>query len=149
MIDWPALSRLIPEALMVVIVLGYIRDQAKQQAVKDAAREQAALEREAAMAAREEARELRQNERDQRRDDSFISAMANRDKEWRDFMSVERTRQAEGLANLAHEITPLVALAAATNQLISMHDKWEREELERRLPMRPATGPLHPHKETE
>ena len=86
----------------------------------------------------------RQDAKDDHRDKAFIAAMASRDREWRDFMNIERTRQADGLANLTRELSTLVLLSQATNSLITQHDTWERQEIERRLPMKPATGPLTP-----
>lgn len=100
-IDWAALSRLIPEALMVVIVLGYLWQAGKRQDAKD-----------------------------ERRDSMFINAMANRDKEWREFMNVERKRQSESTASLAHEIGALASIVSATNSLLVQHDAWERLRLE-------------------
>lgn len=114
---------------MVVIVLGYIWQRGKLQDARDEHRDTMFINSSIS------------------RDKQFLDAISERDKEWREYMGIDRVRQAEGLARLTHEITLLAQLVSTGNQLLTTHDKWEREELDRRLPLKPKTGPFKAHEE--
>lgn len=126
-IDWAALSRLAPELTLVVIFCAFVLASLRLLIWW--------LDR----------REVAQSNKDARRDKTFLDAIDKQSADWRSFMDVERVRQAEGMSKLAHEMVNLAALVRDTNGLIVQHDAWERRELEIRMPVKPATGPLTPH----
>ena len=121
-IDWAALSRLLPEALLVALFMYFTRDQQK------AHREQILELLNHSEAGRAEARsDFLKTNKDAR--DDFLKEM-----------QVERQERHSDDITLNSKMDSLAALVASTNALITQHDTWERNELDRRLPLGNVKG---------
>lgn len=113
-IDWAALSGLAPEVLLVLIFCVFVIYSLRL------------------LIAWLDKRDQIQSDKEARRDQTFLSAIAEQNKEWREFMNTERKRQAEGIANLTHEISNLAQLVTSTNSIVLQHDAWERANMDQR-----------------
>jgi flagellar biosynthesis/type III secretory pathway M-ring protein FliF/YscJ len=131
-IDWVKLGEILPAAVLAIIfavfaiiLLMLMARYLKQ--LQDA----------------QDARQERQDKKDSARDEKFIAALADRDREWRDYMGADRVRQVEALTNLAKEVERTAALVSINNTLIVKHDEWERGHYEAaKLRRTGDTGPL-------
>jgi len=113
MLDWAALTRLVPEIAIVVVFVWFTLERDK-------------LDR------------TSRKERDER----DLTARTERDKDWRDFLSTQRgaftdsltTLQAghrEGMARLAEEVKAMSVLQSGMNALLVAHDQSARAAIEK------------------
>lgn len=114
-IDWAALSRLVPEALLVALFMYFTRDMQK------ANREQIRELLDKSEAVRSEARA------------DYLQANVESRNDFLDAIKVERGERHVDDTTAQAKLDSLSALVAATNALITQHDTWERVEVERRL----------------
>lgn len=118
-IDWAALSRLVPEAILVVIFGVFVLRLLERQDKRDQQRDKLAEAHESARDAREVARDL-----------AFLNSLEKRDTEWQRFMERQELSHAKAITRSVDEIEKLGHLVAATNTLIVQHDTWARNQVE-------------------
>lgn len=120
-VDWAALSRLVPEAVLVVIFGFFVLRLLERQDRRDKARDQLSEAHEAARDAREATR-----------DAAYLNSLEKRDLEWQRFMERQEMSHAKAITRSVDEIEKLGHLVTATNTLIVQHDTWARNEADRR-----------------
>jgi len=98
-VDWAALSRLVPEIVLVLVFMWYTRE-------RDKANVQAQKERD------DEWREFLREERGVREG----------------MLKDERASRAESTAHIGSKLDTMAGLASATNALLVQHDQWARLE---------------------
>lgn len=131
-IDWGALSRLAPEAVLVVIFGVFVLRLLERQDKRDNRRDTLADEREQARDKLSEAHETARDTREAARDAAYLNSLEKRDLEWQRFMERQELSHAKAISRSVDEIEKLGHLVTATNTLIVQHDTWARNEADKR-----------------
>lgn len=100
-IDWVALSRLVPEVVLVLIFVYFTMERDKRAEAAETARTVLRLEE-----------------------------MRSRDADWRQFLIEERQWRSDAMARIAEEIKQIGKDMAASNALLVQHDSWVRMRTE-------------------